>query len=167
MGKKYKCAKCWEWKREWDFYKWKIWWKKRITSYCKQCYRIYKKWNTKKETTERAKKKYRLSYKWLVRQLIDDMLYKWQTEEAKKFRRTKEILKNLGEWEAEKYKKEYLLNVVKMNEKIRNWLYKWEELPELEVIDFILKNRRQWKKKEIKEKLELRRQSLLVGTKSS
>ena len=52
------------------------------------------------------------------------MLYKWQTEEAKKFRRTKEILENLGEWEAEKYKKEYLLNIVKMNEKIRNWLYK-------------------------------------------
>jgi len=164
--KKYKCAKCWQWKLEIEFFKWKNGWKKRIHSYCKECERNRNSKRAKEEVRRRIIKRYKQSLKWLLRQVIDDILYKRKWEEAEKFRKTREILIKLNERDkekAKKYKKDFLLNIMWMKESIWNWLYEDWELPELDVIEFILENKKRWQRKQLKEQLEERRQELKVG----
>jgi len=107
----YKCSKCWEFKRESDFFKHKNMWKQRVSSWCKECKRKYEneRWKTEEELARKRenKRRYRQTKKWQIRQKIDDYLYK----KDKNFIRTKKIFEELDEWKKKRteYKKNYII----------------------------------------------------------
>ncbi len=160
---KRQCTKCLEWKSLKEFRKqkrkYKDWVKEYLRSECKKCESLRLN-RLDKETGNKKKIKYKQSYKWLVRQVIDDILYKRWWELAKKFRYTKERLIELNERNPYKYKQEFLKNVWGINKKIWSWLYEFDKLPELEVIEFLLNNKKIWKNEKLKEELEEKKQKL-------
>jgi len=116
------------------YYKWKVYY----NSYCCKCESRYKMEHRDKEAVKRSKEKYKFSYRWLIRQIIDDYLYK----KDKKFRKSMEILKKLDEWNWKEYKMHYLYTFKVFDEEILDYLYKWKVVDEVKLIKFILDNRR-------------------------